>query len=168
MKHILTNTDLTSSNSTKGEIADTSMQDTSLGRLPSVPEITTEASACSWALEQRMLMRPRSAGLPAGHWRTKPWLWQSLSVALRPTVFRWAAGSGIWNRRDTDAPAALGSQPGLPLSLIPIFGCCHCLIHIPMSTLHNLPQTRTASELGKGMGQLRSGGRETQGERKRK
>lgn len=144
------------------------MKDTSLGRLPSVPQTTTEASASSGASEQRMLMRPRSVGLLAGNWRDKPWLQQSLSVALGPAVFRWAAGSGIWNSQDTDVPATLGSQPGLLLSLIPIFGCRSRLIHIPMSTLHNLPQTLTATELGKGKGQLMSGGRETQGERKRK
>jgi hypothetical protein len=63
-------------------------------------------------------------------------------------VSRWAAGSGIWNSQDTDVEATLGSQPGLPLSLIPIFGCLLlCLIHVPMSTLHNLPQTVTALEL---------------------
>lgn len=78
-------------------------------------------------------------------------------------AFGWAAGSGIWNSQDTDVPATLGSQPGLLLSLIPIFGCCSHLIHIPMSTLHNLPQTLTAWELGKGKGQLMSRGRGTEG-----
>lgn len=143
------------------------MKDISLGRLPSVPQITTEASASFWTSEQRLLMRPRSVGLLAGNQRTKAWLKQSLSVALGPAVFRWAARSGIWNSQDTDVSATLGSQPGLLLSLIPIFGCRCRLIHIPMSTLHNLPQTLTASELGKRKGQLMSGGRETQGEKKR-
>lgn len=54
---------------------------------------------------------------------------------------------------------ALGSQPGLLLSLIPVFGCRSHLIHIPMSTLHNLPETLTAWELGKGKGQLMGTGR---------
>lgn len=80
-------------------------------------------------------------------------------MALGPVVFGWAAGSGIWNSQDTDVPAALGSQPGLLLSLIPVFGCRSHLIHIPMSTLHNLPQTLTAWELGKGKGQLMGRGR---------
>lgn len=93
-------------------------------------------------------------------WRAKAWLRQNLSVAL---VFGWAAGSGIWNSQDTDVPATLGSQPGILLSLIPIFGCCSHLIHIPMSTLHNLPQTLTAWELGKEKGQLMSRGRGTEG-----
>lgn len=88
----------------------------------------------------------------AGKRRTESWLWQNLSVALGPVVFGWAAGSGIWNSQDTDVPATLGSQPGLLLSLIPIFGCRSQLIHIPMSTLHNLPQTLTAWELGRGEG----------------
>lgn len=75
----------------------------------------------------------------------------------------WAAGSGIWNSPDTDVAATLGSQPGLWLSLIPIFGCRSHLIHIPMSTLHNLPQTLTAWELGERKGQLMSRDRGMQG-----
>lgn len=99
-------------------------------------------------------MRLKSAGLLAvalaGNWRARPWLQRNLSMALGPAILRWAAGSGIWNSQDTDVPATLGFQPGLLLSLIPIFGCHTHLIHIPMSTLHNLPQTLTALELGKG------------------
>lgn len=117
-------------------------------------------------------MRLRFVGLlavaSAGKWRTKPWLWKSLSVAPGPVIFGWAAGSGIWSSQDTDVPATLGSQPGLLLPLIPIFGCHSHLIHIPMSTLHNLPQTLTAWELGKGKEQLMSRDRETKGEGKQR
>lgn len=60
------------------------------------------------------------------------------------------------------------SHPWIPawllLSLIPIFGRCRSLIHIPMSTLHNLPQTLTAPQLARegtvdGQGQPRPRGR---------
>lgn len=104
----------------------------------------------------------------AGRQWTKPRLWPSLSVTLGPVFFRWAAGSGICISQDTDGPATLGSQPGLLLSFIPIFGGHSCLIHIPMSILHNLPQILTALELGKGKGQLMSRGREAKGERRRR
>lgn len=103
-----------------------------------------------------------------------PWLWpgwqadaqtlagQSVCAALGPS-FLGAPGSGSWNSQDTDVPATLGSRPARLPSLIPIFGCRSHLIHIPMSTLHNLPQTPTAPELGKGRGQLMRGGGETKG-----
>ena len=111
--------------------------------LPSVPQVTAEASASSRALEQREWMRLRSAGSrtapSAGKGRTRCWLWQDLSAALAPGILRWAGQVSIWKSQGTDVPATLGFQPGLLPSLIPIFGCRSRLIHIPMSTLRNLP-----------------------------
>lgn len=137
-----------------------------LGQSPSVPQMTRGAFA-SRGLRKESAGEAQVCRTPgcgqAGKQTPKPWLGRAC-VQLWDRHFWGAPGSGSWNSQDTDVPATLGSRPARLPSLIPIFGCRSHLIHIPMSTLHNLPQTPTAPELGKGRGRLMRGVGGDQGE----